>query len=187
MSTLAKYQLDWRWLRQARKDIPDVTWRLPLGYWQNPGELVLSEGRNYKLFFVLFEANPILPMAPRDGCEGGKQISFDNGLRWSLLVPGGLHVRKWSWNLVKNNRIKSIFWLTDISCITYRHLQNLFKLPIFLPIVWWNIYLVLPYQCIFMHKSFHLERKNYTICNFAVILIFLLPSDHVVEKMSRRK
>ena len=68
MSTGAKYQLDRRRLRQARKAIPDVTWRLPLGYCQNPGELVLSEGRNYKLFFVLLEANPILPMTPRDGC-----------------------------------------------------------------------------------------------------------------------
>ena len=69
MLTWAKYQLDRRRLRQARKAIPDVTWRLPLGYCQNPGELVLSEGRHYyKLFFVLLEANPILPMAPRDGC-----------------------------------------------------------------------------------------------------------------------
>ena len=68
MSTWAKYQLDRKRLRQARKGIPDVTWRLPLGYCQNPGELVLSEGRNYKLFFVLLEANPILPMTPRDGC-----------------------------------------------------------------------------------------------------------------------
>ena len=68
MSTWAKYQLDRRKLRQARKTIPDVFWRLPLGNCQNPGELVLSEGRNYKLFFVLLEANPILPMAPRDGC-----------------------------------------------------------------------------------------------------------------------
>ena len=47
-----------------------------------------------------------------------------------------------------------------------------------------NTHFVLPYQCIFMHKSFHLERNNHTICIFAVILIFLLPSDHVVEKMS---
>ena len=67
MSTWAKYQLDRRRLRQARKAIPDVTWRLPLGYCQFPGELVLSEGRNYKLFFVL--PNPILPMTPRDGCD----------------------------------------------------------------------------------------------------------------------
>ena len=68
MSTLTKYKLDRRRLRQARKAIPDVTWRLPLGYCQNPGELVLSEGRNYKLLFFLLEANPILPMTPRDGC-----------------------------------------------------------------------------------------------------------------------
>ena len=68
MTQWAKYQLDRRRLRQALKAIPDITWRLPLGYCQNPGELVLSEGRNYKLFFVLFEANPILLMTPRDGC-----------------------------------------------------------------------------------------------------------------------
>ena len=68
MLTGAKYQLDQRRLRQAWKAIPDVTWRLPLGYCQNPGELVLSEGRHYKLFFFLLEANPILPMTPRDGC-----------------------------------------------------------------------------------------------------------------------
>ena len=35
-----------------------------------------------------------------------------------------------------------------------------------------------------MHESFHLERKNHMICIFAFILIFMLPSDHVVEKMS---
>ena len=68
MSTWAKYQLDRRRLRQAKKAIPDVTWKLSLGYCQNLGELVLSEGRNYKLFFVLLEANPILPKAPRDVC-----------------------------------------------------------------------------------------------------------------------
>ena len=68
MTQWAKYQLDRRRLRQALKAIPDITWRLPLGYCQNPGELVLSEGRNYKLFFVLLEANPILLMTPRDGC-----------------------------------------------------------------------------------------------------------------------
>ena len=68
MSTLEKYQLDRRRLRQAQKAIPDVTCRLPLGNCQNPGELVLSDGRNYKLFFVLLKANPILPMAPKDGC-----------------------------------------------------------------------------------------------------------------------
>ena len=47
-----------------------------------------------------------------------------------------------------------------------------------------NIYSALPYQCIFMHKYFHLERKSHMICIFAVILIFLLASDHVVEKTS---
>ena len=36
-------------------------------------------------------------------CDGGTQMSFDNGLRWSLLVPGGFHVKKISWNLVKNS------------------------------------------------------------------------------------
>ena len=46
------------------------------------------------------------------------------------------------------------------------------------------MYLVLPYQRIFMHTSFNLERKNLMICIFAVILIFLLALDHVVEKMS---
>ena len=74
MSTWAKSQLDRRRLRQARKAIPDVTWRLPLGYCRNPGEFVLSEGRNYKLFFVLLEANPILPMTARNGCGGGYLI-----------------------------------------------------------------------------------------------------------------
>ena len=43
------------------------------------------------------------------------------------------------------------------------------------------MYFVLPDQCIFMQKYFHFERKNLMICSFAVIL---LPSDHVVEKMS---
>ena len=69
MLTWTKYQLDRRRLQQARKAIPDVTWRLPLGYCRNLGELVLSEGRNYKLFFTLPEANTILPITPRDGCE----------------------------------------------------------------------------------------------------------------------
>ena len=78
MSTWAKYQPDRRRLRQARKAIPDVTWRLPLGYCQNPGELVLSEGRNYKLFFVLLKANPILAMAPRDGCVR-KSVALGQG------------------------------------------------------------------------------------------------------------
>ena len=79
MSTWAKYQLDRRRLRQAWKAIPDVTWRLPLGYCQNPGELILSEGRNYKLFFVLLEAKPILPMAPRDGCGRQNQEGEKKG------------------------------------------------------------------------------------------------------------
>ena len=76
MSTWAKYQL-------ARKAIPDITWRLPLGYCQNPSEIVLSEGWNYKLFFVLLEANPILSMTPRDFCAG----SLNEGLILRLIPP----------------------------------------------------------------------------------------------------
>ena len=30
-------------------------------------------------------------------------MSFDKGMQWPLLVPGGLDVKKLSWNLVKNN------------------------------------------------------------------------------------
>ena len=86
MSTWAKYQLDQIRLRQARKAIPGVTWRLPLGYCQNPGELVLSEGRNYKLFFVLLEANLILPMTPRDGCDLRSHNQF-KASHWSTLLP----------------------------------------------------------------------------------------------------
>ena len=37
-----------------------------------------SEGRNYKLFFVLLEGNPILPMTPRDGCVGNRIRIIDN-------------------------------------------------------------------------------------------------------------
>ena len=36
--------------------------------------------------------------------EGGRQKSFDNGVRWSELVAIGLHVKKLSWNSVKNRR-----------------------------------------------------------------------------------
>ena len=36
----------------------------------------------------------------------------------------------------------------------------------------------------FMHDSCNLEQKNHMIFIFAVILIFLLPSDHAVDKMS---
>ena len=79
MLTRAKYQLDRRRLRQVRKAIPDVTWRLPLAFCRNPGELVLSEGRNYKLFLVLLEANPILTMTPRDGCD----MSVRFFVRWT--------------------------------------------------------------------------------------------------------
>ena len=84
---------------------------------------------------------------------GGRRTSLDNSLQWSLLVPGGLHVNKWSWNLVKN-RLKTILWLTDISCMTYRHFQNLFKLPIVLPhSVWTCIWFCL------ISVFFRLEEK----------------------------
>ena len=35
-----------------------------------------------------------------------------------------------------------------------------------------------------MHKSLHMDRKNHMKCIFAVILIFLWPSDHMVDQMS---
>ena len=34
-----------------------------------------------------------------------------------------------------------------------------------------------------LHKSVHLERKNFLLSIVAFILIFLVPSDHVVDKM----
>ena len=87
MSNWPKYLLDWRRLRQARKAIPDITWRLPLGYCQNLGEFVLSEGRNYKLFFILLEANPILPMTRRDGSALAIPVLSLALPGLSLLVP----------------------------------------------------------------------------------------------------
>ena len=42
----------------------------------------------------------------------------------------------------------------------------------------------LPYPYFFIHNSCHLEQKNPMICNFADIRIYLLPSDHAVDKMS---
>ena len=69
-----------------------------------------------------------------------------------------------------------LVWLTD-TCKIYLNCPY-FYLSQF------EFFFVLTYERIFMHKSFHLERKNHMICIFAVILIFLLPSYRVVEKMS---
>ena len=43
----------------------------------------------------------------------------------------------------------------------------------------------MPYPCFFYAHFFPFEaKKNHMICIFAVILIFLLPLDHAVDKMS---
>ena len=64
----AKYQLDRRSLRQARKAIPAVTCSVPLGYCRNLGELVPVKGGIISSSLSLVEGNRILPITPRDGC-----------------------------------------------------------------------------------------------------------------------
>ena len=59
-------------------------------------------------------------------------------------------------------KIISILWLTDISCMTYRHLQNLFKLTIFLPksvwtCIWFCLISVSVYQCISVSVYFYAQ------------------------------
>ena len=62
-----------------------------------------------------------------------------NGPYW-CLVDYMLRNGHGTWSKRTKNRFQSIWWLTDISCVTYRHLLNLFKLPIFLPkSVWTHI------------------------------------------------
>ena len=68
MSRWAKYQLDRRKLRQARKAIPAVTCSLPLGYCRNLGELVPVKGGIISSSLSLVEGNRILPITPRDCC-----------------------------------------------------------------------------------------------------------------------
>ena len=103
-----------------------------------------------------------------------------------LLVPCGLHVKKLSWNLVRNrrNRHKSILWLKDISCVTYRHLRNLVQGPIFPLSQYEQMFCFASEVCFFMHKYVHLERKNCMVCIFAVILIFLFAFRSCGSKMS---
>ena len=71
------------------------------------------------------------------GLDRGGQTMVCNGPTWCLAD-----------NMLRNNyqtqlqrgitKILSIFWLTDFFCVTYRRLQNLFKLPIFLPQSVWT-------------------------------------------------
>ena len=75
--------------------------------------------------------------------------------------------------------------------MTYRHffrdLQTLEKFSsrthISTKSVCTNILLCVISVC-FLHKSLHLERKKCMRCIFAVILMFLLPSDHAENKIS---
>ena len=66
------------------------------------------------------------------GLDRGGQTMVRNGPNWCLAdnittKHCQIHIKRGI------TKILSILWLTDISCVTYRHLQNLFKLPIFLP------------------------------------------------------
>ena len=92
------------------------------------------------------------------GLDRGVQTMVCNGPTWCLAD-----------NRLRNNyqpqlqrgitKILSILWLTDISCVTYRHLQNLSKFPIFLPKSVWTCIWFCLISVFFMDKSFHLERK----------------------------
>ena len=68
--------------------------------------------------------------------------------------------------------------------MTDRHLVNLFKWHIFPLIQVEHKFCFALSVCFYMQNYGHLEQKNQMICIFAVILICLLPSDHVIDKMS---
>ena len=108
-----------------------------------------------------------------------------------LMVPGGLHVMKLLLKLVKNSSIRfnkkilSILRITDKKSeyfATYQHLQNLFYWPIFQLTKFLTYILLCLISVYFMHKYLHIDRKNHMICIFAVIQVFMLPSDHTVSR-----
>ena len=79
--------------------------------------------------------------------------------------------------------VLSILWLTDISCVTYRHLLKYLNFPYFYLCHFEHIF-DFALSVYFLCTNLSIWREKHNICIFAVILIFLLPSDHVVEKMS---
>ena len=98
-------------------------------------------------------------------------------------MPGGLLVKKLSWSYVKNRRKQAKRYF-----VTYRQLlRDLHTLEKFISrirISVWTYILFCAISVFFMHQSVHLERENCMVCIFAGVLICLLPSDHVVNKMS---
>ena len=73
-------------------------------------------------------------------CEGGNRWVLTmvcNGPYW---CPMDYMLRNGhgTWSKETKNKLKSILWLTDIYCAAYRHLLNLFKLTIFLPMSVWT-------------------------------------------------
>ena len=66
------------------------------------------------------------------GLDRGGQKNFCNCPNWCLA---DIITTKHCQTQLKRGttKILGILWLTDISCVSYRHLQNLFKLPILLP------------------------------------------------------
>ena len=69
--------------------------------------------------------------------------------------------------------------------MTYRHLKYLVHEPVFPLSQFEHTFCFAVSVCFFMHKSVHLKGKFLIVCIYAVILIFLLPSDHVVYSTLR--
>ena len=87
------------------------------------------------------------------------------------------------WEERRKHRLKLIVWLTDIPCVTYRHLRNLVQWPVF-PLSQFEQIICFLLSVCFYAQIASLGEKNFMVCFFAAILIFLLPVDHAANKMS---
>ena len=64
------------------------------------------------------------------GADRGVLTMVCDGPNW---CPVDYMLRNYhgTWSKTEKNRHKSILWLTDVSCVTYRHLKNLVQGPVF--------------------------------------------------------
>ena len=98
-------------------------------------------------------------------------------------MPSGLHVKKLLWNLIKHrkDRHESILWQTFLAWPTDTSI--FVQEPVF-PLSQFEHTFCFALSVCFCAQICWFEEKNFMVCIFAVIYIFLLPSDHVVDKMS---
>ena len=98
-------------------------------------------------------------------------------------MPGRKHVEILLWIMFKLRKTCiTVFCDLQTFLAGLMHLKILVQEPVFPQPVW--TYILLCRISVFLCTNLSIWREKFLVCIYAVILIFLLPSDHSVNKMS---